>query len=363
MLSRLGWLLPVTMAGVAYYPIVQNYFNSDDFLHFWHLENYGVMRFALRMHGGHTVITRNLAIAGLHAAFGMNAAAYFWFALLVHLLNVFLLYQVVRLLTGSRGAAAISAGLWGIDPASEGSLGWMSVHGHVLAGSFALLVLLGIARRRAGAAMGTATPWLWGLGMLACATSFGIGVGVALVMPAIAWLLLPAGQRRYAAIVLALAALLVVGGYFGQARLYEHLYGEVPNAGSMGMALANARAQVGFVLAMAGYGALSLLLGVFLAPAHFPGLVGAIALCGVMFLLGIAAGRSPARTVRPLLACAVLALGVYGLIAAGRGPLVGAGTFGVMVRATRYHYVGPIAAAVALGVVAGELATAWSLPV
>lgn len=363
MLARLGWLLPVMMAGAVYYPILQNYFFSDDFIHFWHFANYGLLRFLLRMHGGHMYLTRNTVLAVLRGTFGMNPVPFFWFALIVHLLNVFLLYELVRLLTGSRGAATIAAGLWGIDPVLEGSLGWVSVHGHALAATFALLVLIGIARRRAGAPMPRIAPWLWGAAMVGCATSFGVGVGIALVMPAIAWLLLPGGRQRwYAVIVLAATALLVIGLYFGQQRLYLALYGEPASAGSMQLALAFARAQVGFVLALIGYGALTVLLGVLLAPVHFPGLVGAIALCGIMLLIGIAAGRAPARTVRPLLACAALALGIYGLIAAGRGPLVAASNFGVMVRTTRYHYSGAIAAAMAFGIVLGEFRSLWPLP-
>ena len=112
-----------------------------------------------------------------------------------------------------------------------------------------------------------------------------------------------------------------------------------------------------------GYGALTVLLGVLLAPFHFPGPVGVIALCGIMLLIGIVIGRAPARTVRPLLACAALALGIYALITLGRGMLVDQSTFGRMVRTTRYHYAGTIAAAVAFGIVLGELGSLRPLSV
>lgn len=358
MLSRLGWLLPVSMAAAVYCVILPNYFFSDDFLHFWHLTNHGLARFVLRMHGGHLCTLRNLLMAGLHALFGMHALAYFALALALHMVNVFLLYDVARLLTGSRGAAAVAAAVWGINPTLAGSLEWMSVHGHVLAAVFILLVLRGLTRARAGAPIGRGTPWLWAAAMVCAALSFGVGIGAALAMPAIAYLLLPAGPDARRAIgILVLGAMATVAIYFGQYRLYVALYGERVGTMSLELAFANVRAQIGFLLGLIGYAVVSTILGMLIRPLHYPGVVGAIALCGAALAAGAVLGRAPARTARPLLACALLAAAVYALIAAGRGALVDGYNFGAMVRTARYHYVGPLAAALAIAVVLAELAT------
>jgi hypothetical protein len=359
---RFLWLLPVGMSAVVFAPIIRNYFFSDDFFNFWYLTNEGVGHFMLRMHGGHSCVTRNLAMALLYSLFGLSPAPYFTLALLTHLLNVFLLYEVVRQLTASPRIACLAAALWGIAPVHQGTLGWVAAYGQVLAGTCALWVLVGLARRRTGQPGRTSTRWLWGAAMIVGALSFGVGIGVALVMPAIAWLLLPPGRQRASTVALfAAAAVAVVALYVGQQRLYAALYDEVPAPGSLG-ALANWRAQIGFVADLAGYGVVALVLGALERPPHYPGLVGGMVISAAMLLTGIAIGSAPQRTARPLLACALLAAGVYGLIAAGRGALVADTNLAAMVRTARYQYVGAIAAAVALGMVANVLGTGWRMP-
>src|ERR1051326_6070639 len=93
--TRLAWLLPVTMSAVVYFPITRNYFYGDDFFNFWYLANQGLVHFVLRLHGGHSCVTRNIVMALFHRIFGMNPAPFFWAVLLTHLLNVFLLYEAV----------------------------------------------------------------------------------------------------------------------------------------------------------------------------------------------------------------------------------------------------------------------------
>ena len=62
--------------------------------------------------------------------------------------------------------------------------------------------------------------------MLAGGLSFGIGIGIALVMPAIAWLLLPAGRRASSVVLFTAAAVGVVARYFGQQYPFAALYAD-----------------------------------------------------------------------------------------------------------------------------------------
>jgi hypothetical protein len=277
------------------------------------------------------------------------------------LLNVFLLYQVVQRLTSSWRAACFSAALWGMAPVDEGSIGWFAVYGHVLAGTCTLWVLAGLAKCRAGAPMRRSAPWLWGLATIIGATCFGVGIGVALVMPAVAWLLLPpGGQRTIAVAVFAGAAVAVVGLYLGQQWLYEALYNELAQGGSTDTTLGND--QIAFAAYLAGYGVVAVLFGALDRPPDYPGPVGYAVISGAALCIAFAVARAPRRTVQPLLACALLAAGVYGLIAAGRATLVAPENLAWMVRTTRYQYVGAMAVAVAVGVVTGALTSGWWAP-
>jgi hypothetical protein len=362
--KRLAWLLPVAMTAVVYYPITRNYFLSDDFLNFWYLVNEGLPRSVLRLNGGHSHVTRNLIIALFHTVFGVNPLPYFILALLTHLLNVFLLFEVVRWLTASRRVACVAAGMWGIAPVHQGTLGWFAVYGQALAGTCALWVLVGLARCRAGQPVRALTPWLWAAAMIGGGLSFGVGLGVALVMPAIAWLLLPAGrQRTHTAVVLAGAAIATTVLYFGQQRLYQALYQELPAPPLSAYALHDLwREQAGFLVSLASYGIVALLLGAFNLANDYPSVLGIVVLCAAALCTGIAVGRAPAGTARPLLACAVFAVGAYALIAIARALFVTPATVLSSGRTLRYQYVGPIADAIAIGIVLNALVGRWQTP-
>ena len=350
------WILPVTMTAVVYYPIVHNYFFADDFYNFWYLANEGAARFALLPHAGHSHVTRNVIIAVWYALFGMQPAPYLAFALLNHLLNVYLLFQVAHALTGSSRIAAIVAGLWGIAPAQEQTIGWFAVYGQVLAATCSLWVLWGLARCRAGATIRRVTPWLWGLALIVGILSFAIGLGLALVMPLVAWLLLPPErQRKRIAAILALAAVVGVAVYVGQRRLFEALYGQVLWTVAPQAILAHWLEYAGYLLSLAGYGIVALLVGPWDSATHPAETLSAATLAVVGLLAAVVVWRAPARTTRLLLACALIAVAVYTPIAVGREQFVTATNQAWMVRTPRYQYGGMIAAALAVGVVAAGL--------
>src|SRR6185295_3558439 len=105
-------------------------------------------------------------------------------------------------------------------PVLEGSIGWYSVYGHVLATACILAVLVGITRVDPDQPPRAAVLLGWGLLLCVASTSFGIGLGVAIGMPVIAFLLVPAGRaRRRLLTVFAAVAVAMPLAYFGAQHL------------------------------------------------------------------------------------------------------------------------------------------------
>src|SRR5262249_25136181 len=145
--AAIGWAaLALGLAIFVYYPITQNYFVYDDFLHLFHIANDSLLKFLLTMHGGHLLVVRNAVFALCYHLFGTDAPAYFWVVLATHLANVLLLFLIIRALTDSARLACFGSALWGMLLVHEQTLGWFSVHGQALATTFTLGVLLGIVR-------------------------------------------------------------------------------------------------------------------------------------------------------------------------------------------------------------------------
>src|SRR5262249_60116961 len=114
----------------------------------------------------------------------MQPEPYFWIVLLTHLLNVWLLFRVLRNVTGSLALGCFGATLWGTSPAQVGTLSWYSVYGQVLVATVLLVVLGGVtARARTGAAPSRRGAALWYALLLPGTTSFRAGVGVRVWVP------------------------------------------------------------------------------------------------------------------------------------------------------------------------------------
>jgi hypothetical protein len=350
------------MTAAAYAPLIGNYFNRDDFVHLWQLANDDFGQFVLRMHGGHLYLTRNLAFALFHWLFGTRAAFYFAAVLLTHLLNVSLLFRVVRGLVGSWRIACLCAALWGIAPINEGALGWYSAYGHVLATTCLLWVLTRLVRCRAGTPVAASRVWAWALVSAVGGTCFGIGIGVAIVMPAIAGLLLPPSELRHRAVVaFSVAAMVLIGLYVADPRLYGALYDGTVSP-MMNQPLASHTNVARFLAVLAGYGVSSLVLGVFDAPTTYPGPIGEVVIGGAALLTAVALARTRGRIWRPLLACLLLAAATYGMVAIGRAAFVNSANLAFMVRTARYHYLGPLVVAVTIGIVLDGLGLGRWLP-
>src|SRR5690349_17892616 len=90
--ERVLLLVPVAVAAVVYAPVLRNYFVQDDFLNFYHIRNYGLVRFLLTVHGGHSLVTRNFIWWVLYELAGMRPQVFFATMLATHLAVVGLLF-------------------------------------------------------------------------------------------------------------------------------------------------------------------------------------------------------------------------------------------------------------------------------
>jgi hypothetical protein len=345
-----GWhplvLVPLALAAWVYHPITRVFFFADDFVHLAEVVNEKTLVFLLRPFGGQAFLTRNLAYLGLYQLFGVDPVPRQWIALLTHLLNVWLLFGVLRTLTASAALACFGAAVWGMSPLAVGSLGWYAAFGHVLVGTTLLLVLRGVTRTAAaGGPIAPATAAAWYALLLVGSTCYGPGTGIALVFPATLVLLLPAAwwQRgvRLLFVSLPLATLAL---YFGLRHLYT-LIGQLP----IEELLQQQAALGGFekipVLfwRLLEYSAAGTLLGFFL-PATYPTPAAWIAVAALAAGVVVILWRGTWEARRAALGMLVLWAGVYLMIAAGRANLYALLKISPEAAATagRYHYAGTI---------------------
>jgi hypothetical protein len=360
-------LLPIVCTAIVYRPIIRAYFITDDFYNLFLIINRDPIDFILRPHGGHLLATRNSLFYIFYQLFGMNSAAYFWVVLFTHLANVALLFQVIRHFTSSRWLACFGATLWGTAPVHAGTLDWYSVYGHVIVATITLYLLLRIGQAVDGERpLPRSAVYLWPLLLLTASTSFGVGIGVTLVFPiAVLCFLPPSRQRTRLLVTLFLTAVAVPLIYRGLVRLYVWYAGPSPEAFGVDLLVAGLQywprilAMCGFLLS---YGITSLALGFSFVQGAFPGI--APYLVSAVFLVALVAAfrQSPSPVRRQLLGCLVLAIGAYGMIAAGRAVFFDMSTIGYAVVQPRYHYLGTIPFAIILCVLLNRFADRVHLP-
>jgi protein O-mannosyl-transferase len=78
--------------------------------------------------------------------FGLDPASHHLMNLLIHLINVLLLFAVLRAMTGRLGASAAVAALWAVHPLHVESVAWVSERKDVLSALFWLLALWAYGR-------------------------------------------------------------------------------------------------------------------------------------------------------------------------------------------------------------------------
>ncbi|HJQ84541.1 MAG TPA: hypothetical protein VKA21_10720 [Candidatus Binatia bacterium] len=351
----LGWLLPpLVVTALVYWPILGNYFHADDFVNLFHIEVLPVGQYLTEEHGGHMLVVRNLVFLLARRLFGSDPRPYFGMVLVTHLVNVGLLFAVVRRLTGRAGLAAAVAALWGTAPVNERTLGWYAVYGQVLAATLLLLVLADLARvvRDRGTVSGPRAVG-WSALLVAASACFGVGIGAAAAFPVAAFLLLPRGQRSRAATAVLLALPFAVVALYAIWNLVRvRAYDASPN--TVLLLVGMLRYWQG-IAAMLGHlvaaGMAELVLGGLTGASRYPGGVAYGVVAGIAVTAAVAAVRSGVHA-RRMAACLLLALGMYALIAAGRASLYAMRSKGPAAAGVvgRYHYaaVVPLAVLVAL---------------
>lgn len=354
-------IIAMGFAGVVFLPITKNYFREDDFLNLFRIANDPPASFLLHVHGGHLLVVRNLLFYLFERAFGTQPEGYFWLVWMTHLANVALFFAVARALTTSALVACFGAVLWGTYPVHAGSLGWYSVYGQVVAATFLLLVLRGLSRVHAqGRPPGRGTLAGWYALLLGASACFGTGLGVALAFPAALLLLLPAWPGRLRTALAFFSLLVVVPGLYFLLRAAARLAG-APHDTEVSAALVAGLSQsigiLSLLVHLAGFGLTSLVLGVLRSPRS---LVAPGFLASLLALVFLFSSRAPRRR---LLACALLALGTYGIIAAARVDYYERFAIDAWVaaRTARYHYLGSVPLALMLCVAVGRAGEALQL--
>ncbi len=345
-----GWhpaaLLPLALAAWVYWPITWVFFWSDDFVHLTEIVNEGPLVFLLRPFGGQAFLTRNLVFLGSYHLFGVDPVAFQWTMLLGHLLNVWLLFGVLRALTASAALACLGAALWGMSPLAVGSLGWYAIFGGVLVATTLLLVLLWVTRAAtAGGPISPAAAAAWCALLLIGSTCYGPGMGAALASPVALFLILPAAWRqrgiRLAFLALPVATLAL---YFGLRQLYL-LIDELSSQEVFHMVQARSGVErtPALFLHLLAYSAGRTVLGFFL-PAEQVVPATWIAAAAFVAGVGLVLWRGSPETRRAALAMIALWMGIYAVIAAGRANVYWFLNIPPAVAAAmaRYHYAATI---------------------
>jgi hypothetical protein len=348
--------IPILLAALVYFPITGNYFFADDFLHLYRVRNEGILPYLLIPRGGHLLVTSNAVFYVMDLFFGSHPEPYYWLALLTHLVNVGLLFAVIRLFTQSPYVACFGAALWGIAPLNEAAIGWYSVFGQVLVATVMLIMLYQLGRVAAGYPMPRRAPLIWCGLLLAACTSFGVGIGLTLAFPVAAFLLLPPSPTRTRiVIILAILAIVVPALYFALTRITTIVYN--PRTAPIFFE-PNPITNLLMLTSLLDYGVASVVVSQVVPQLDYPTLLAhAIT---ALFVIGLIATllTAPPAVRRQILFCIVLCVGCYGMIVIGRAAFfAAAGRSQAFIRPGRYHYAPPIPAAIALCVMLAYLGT------
>jgi len=362
-------LLVAALGGLlATHPLLRVYLHDDDFLHLFQLTNFGPAEFITSPYAGHMYLVRNSVFFLTFRLFGMHAAAYLASAVVTHVVNVLLLFALVRRLTGSARIACVGALLFAVCPANDGALGWYSVYGHALAATFVLVALLLLTPRRDESAPLSTRAAIGVAGcMLAASQSFGTGVAAAVLTPLVAAFLRPSTFRNRAAAAALLAVPVLVG--VAMAALYlpqTHLNSDpMTTIGLLARSAVDWRHVVSMVGHILSLGIVSLALGAAYPLDRYPDAIstGVTAAFGIGVLWAMRSGSPSTR--RGLLAFLALAVGCYAMVAVGRAAFLAGIQSDALVHAyvaaTRYHYLAQTMLAVVLSLVIAEVARRLSL--
>jgi hypothetical protein len=357
--SLARWLPVLALAGAAFATatILRSTFKHDDFIHLFELLDFPFGTYLTKPHGGHVMPVHKAAYAALYSVFGLSWAPYMALQYATHLVNVGLVYLIVRNVTGRRAPGAVAALLWGSAPVHVGTLNWFATFGQVLATTAFLLVTLDLerwSRRRVVPPVLSILGWYLLASVAVGSSASGVAFAVALLGLAFVLLDARSGRQRTVKLLIPLAALPIVhqqmqrssaasGNYFRPDHFLA-LLGELASYGS-GTILAGPLATVtereSFPFDL-GRG-----LGV---------AIGVLALLSILALVIWAQDRSATLERRWYWAALLVGGIVYGFIAFGRMPNLD--PVSEMTRtATRFHhhYTATIPIAIVLGLATTEL--------
>lgn len=332
-------VLAVTVA--VHLRILHSYFRSDDFLHLYELVNRPLFQFLIKPHGGHLFFSWNVVFWLCHELFGVRAAGYFAAIVLNHVVNTWLLFRLVERVSGRPWLAWAAALVWATAPIHGDVLAWYSNHGQVLLATMVLLVLSSLvaaADRDRPVAVGQVVGWL--LLLVVASTCYGSGLAFALVFPLLAALLLQA--PRAAVMVLAtlwvIVPVLFVADHWLWARIGGEGFDVVPSFTPRPSDLGSAAS---LLLRMLAAGVKVGQADPLFLPWADPEAPVALAAFVALVVAALVAGDRRER--RLVVVFLLVALALYGPIAAGRVALARLLVFtGDQAAQARHHYAGPL---------------------
>jgi hypothetical protein len=362
-------VLSVAMTAWVYFRLTRVYFVSDDLANMLTIVNRGFWYFVFQPFGGHMLFLRNLLFGLTYEVFGLKAEAYDWSVFLTHLVNVVLVFRVTRALASSSVIGAFAATLWGASPLQEGALGWYSVYGQVVAATLYLYVLDRLVAEKEDADVPLRAALVWAGALVLGATCFGVGIAAALSAPVVVALLRPRAvrERVLRGVFLSLPPA-VAGLYLGWRWIFFSFVEPAPFAEAVVFQLAFSDIMATFVMFghLLAVGTSGLLRGFFFPIEMFHPAPAPLAALVVVYAAIIVAGFvvADSRTRLRLCAMLVFAAAIYGMIALGRANTYK--MFGtaadVAARTGRYHYMGTVPLAMALGLSVAEIGRRARVP-
>jgi len=212
--------------------VLFTFFYADDFIHLYQIANWSPLEFIFSSFGGHLYIFRNLIFYCMFKLFGLNSVAYFSIVLLTHLVNAYLLYKIIHLLTDKKTLAAAGMMIWGISFANYPSLSWYSAYGHLLVAFFFLLWLYDLLRIEKKALFFSGNMAIrWSIYLFLMGASYGMGLAIVCLSPAVIVIILWENDEKWkitSAILPAIALILLL--FIFKDAIYYYFSGEISNS-------------------------------------------------------------------------------------------------------------------------------------
>lgn len=365
-------IIPILFSAVVHSSVLSRFFQQDDFLHLYQIANTGFFEFFITPHSGHLLLFNNLVFFTLVKIFGLNTGGHFTVVLMTHMANVALLFWLIRMTTGRIRVASFCSTLWGICPLSQGSLGCLSVFGHVQAATFLLLLLVEVIRVNQGRTVfGHFTTIRWYIYLIGMATSFGVGLGIAIFFPLVLWFFLSQYPDRFKVVKRFLPIFVLLPlAYLGINWLYAKVsMSALPLSQFTYLSPDYWVCIVKMFFGILSYSIAGLLLGPFIVYGNMGVVFGPlqgenyqtvffVSVCAALIFLTVMiiwiAKMKKTDERQPIFATLIMLSCVYGIISVGRAAFYVVGLkiesiSQIVMISPRYHYIGTLCISVLLG--------------